>query len=204
MLSDWTGRKPMVVVACCLMSASMVGLGFATTASQVIIMGLIGGLGNGCYQAVDLALAVDTIPDLEESARYLGIWGVGAFVGVCLGPVIGSGSASIGHHRSGRRPSGAAADRWLRPVAADRRASTGRGGAAAGFDDAAAAPRIGVDRSRRRPRADAGAPLLYVFGQIEAPPPPANGQLGYIALFAYGSLAMFLSAAVLIHKVRVR
>ena len=50
----------------------------------------MGGFGNGCYQAVDLALAVDTLPDAAEAARYLGVWGVGAFVGVCLGPLFGA------------------------------------------------------------------------------------------------------------------
>jgi len=124
------------VFACVFMSASMVGLGFASRASAIVFFGLVGGFGNGCYQAVDLALAVDTLPDAAEAARYLGVWGVGAFVGVCLGPLF-------------------------------------------------------------------GAPLLYAFGQVGAPEPPANGQLGYLALFTYGSLAIFASALVLVKKVRL-
>ncbi|KAH8092882.1 hypothetical protein JL720_5049 [Aureococcus anophagefferens] len=74
-------------------------------------------------------------PDAAESARFMGVWGVGAFVGVCLGPLV-------------------------------------------------------------------GAPLLYVFGRIGDPPPPANGAFGYLALFLYGSLAIFASAAVLLRYVR--
>ena len=89
-ISDRTGRKPVVVFACVLMSLSMIALGFATRASAVVFWGLVGGFGNGAYQAVDLALAVDTLPNQEESARFMGVWGVGAFVGVCLGPVIGA------------------------------------------------------------------------------------------------------------------
>ena len=134
-LSDRTGRKPVVVFACVLMSLSMVGLAVSTAPSAVVAWGLVGGFGNGSYQAVDLALAVDTLPDAAESARFMGVWGVGAFVGVCLGPLV-------------------------------------------------------------------GAPLLYVFGRIGDPPPPANGALGYLALFLYGSLAIFASAAVLLRYVR--
>ena len=47
-----------------------------------------------------------------------------------------------------------------------------------------------------------GAPLLYVFGQVGDPEPPANGQLGYLALFLYGSLSIFASAAVLLRYVK--
>lgn len=89
-ISDRTGRKPVVVFACVMMSMSMIALGFSTRASAVVFWGLVGGFGNGAYQAVDLALAVDTLPNAEESARFMGVWGVGAFVGVCLGPVIGA------------------------------------------------------------------------------------------------------------------
>ena len=48
--------------------------------------------------------------------------------------------------------------------------------------------------------ADCG--LLYVVGQVGGAAPPANGQLGYLALFTYGSLAIFASALVLVRRVR--
>lgn len=109
-LSDRFGRKPVVVFACFLMSMAMIGLGSTrATPMNILAWSLVGknidtlslslrgltqlptgGLGNGAYQAVDLALAVDTLPDPVESARYMGVWGVGAFVGVCFGPVIGT------------------------------------------------------------------------------------------------------------------
>ena len=41
-----------------------------------------------------------------------------------------------------------------------------------------------------------------VFGQVGDPEPPANGQLGYLALFLYGSLSIFASAAVLLRYVK--
>jgi len=133
-LSDKLGRKPVVVFSCGCMGMAMLGLGFSSTATSMLAYGLLGGLGNGAYQAVDLALAVDTLPDHAESARFMGIWGVGAFVGVCLGPLI-------------------------------------------------------------------GGPLLYTFGQIGNPTPPRNSQPGYVALFLFGAVMLYASAAVLIRYV---
>ncbi|KAJ8610496.1 hypothetical protein CTAYLR_007779 [Chrysophaeum taylorii] len=135
-LSDKLGRKPVVVFACVLMSVAMLGLGATpATPQHVLAWGLLGGLGNGAYQAVDLALAVDTLPNASESAQYMGIWGVGAFIGICLGPTI-------------------------------------------------------------------AGPILYLFGRIGHPTPPANSGAGYFALFAYGTLNLFASAAVLVKFVK--
>merc|ERR1711966_503010 len=52
-------------------------------------VGAIFGVSNGAYQAVDLALAVDVLPNKESDARFLGVWGVGAMIGACLGPSMG-------------------------------------------------------------------------------------------------------------------
>ena len=35
--------------------------------------------------SADLALAIDTMPDPDEASRYLGLWGVSAFLGAGLG-----------------------------------------------------------------------------------------------------------------------
>ncbi|CAJ1348718.1 unnamed protein product [Effrenium voratum] len=43
------------------------------------------GFGKGCYMSADLALAIDTMPDPDEASRYLGLWGVSAFLGAGLG-----------------------------------------------------------------------------------------------------------------------
>eukprot|EP00756_Hemistasia_phaeocysticola_P058199 Hpha_TRINITY_DN34825_c0_g1::TRINITY_DN34825_c0_g1_i1::g.167857::m.167857 len=46
------------------------------------------GVGNGCYLSVDYALALDTLPDKAAAARDLGVWGVAAFIGSAVGPMI--------------------------------------------------------------------------------------------------------------------
>ena len=49
---------------------------------------LTDGLGNGMFLSVDYALACDTLPSLESAAQGLGVWGVSAFLGSTLGPLI--------------------------------------------------------------------------------------------------------------------
>lgn len=46
------------------------------------------GVGNGVYLAVDLALAIDCLPNKEKAAQSLGIWGVSAFIGLSIGPML--------------------------------------------------------------------------------------------------------------------
>ena len=46
------------------------------------------GLGNGMFLSVDYALACDTLPSADSAAQGLGVWGVSAFLGSTLGPLI--------------------------------------------------------------------------------------------------------------------
>ena len=44
--------------------------------------------GAGMFLSVDYALACDTLPSLESAAQGLGVWGVSAFLGSTLGPLM--------------------------------------------------------------------------------------------------------------------
>jgi hypothetical protein len=53
-----------------------------------MILCIVGyGIGQGCYLSADLALTMATIPDTNEASRYMGFWGVSAFIGGGLGSV---------------------------------------------------------------------------------------------------------------------
>lgn len=45
------------------------------------------GTGQGCYLAADLALALGTMPDPNEASRYMGLWGLSAFMGGSFGSI---------------------------------------------------------------------------------------------------------------------
>ena len=102
-LSDRVGRKPLVVISCFFMIFAVIGLAASSSPDAVLLFAIIGGFGNGIYQAVDLALAVDTLPDPQQAAMYMGIWGIGAFIGASLGPAIG-GPLLIIAGRLGKHP----------------------------------------------------------------------------------------------------
>lgn len=86
-------RKPFVYLACFMLATTTFATIFARTMHHMVIVMIILGGANGIYLTMDTSLAVDTLPkDFDEqngSAQLLGIWGVAAFLGSALGPMIG-------------------------------------------------------------------------------------------------------------------
>jgi len=90
MLSDYlgNGRKIYIYVANVVMAAGSIALAFADSLTPVYILMCLIGAFEGCYLTMDYAIAMDTIPNQEEAARFMGVWGVAAFLGTALGPMI--------------------------------------------------------------------------------------------------------------------
>jgi len=83
------GRKVLIYLSSLTLAVSYCGLAFiARDMKGALLFGAIYGIGNGTYLSVDYALACDTLPSKEKAARYLGIWGVGAFIGTLFGPLL--------------------------------------------------------------------------------------------------------------------
>lgn len=88
-------RKPFVYLSCVLLASVMFSMIFSRSMDQMTVLCLISGAANGIYLTMDTSLAVDTLPDDYEdgpsggNAQLLGIWGVAAFLGSALGPMIG-------------------------------------------------------------------------------------------------------------------
>jgi len=91
MISDSsnTGRKKYIYFACAVMAIGNISFVMATAKSSVLIITCFIGAANGIYLTMDGSLAIDALPSKAEAARFLGIWGVGAFIGTALGPLIG-------------------------------------------------------------------------------------------------------------------
>ena len=85
-LSDVCGRKPLIYMACTVMASVYIGYIFVESYYAVVVLGLIYGASNGVYLAVDYALAVECLPNPEDHAKDLALWGIAAFLGACLGP----------------------------------------------------------------------------------------------------------------------
>ena len=88
-------RTPFVYAACLVLGTATLILISATTMKEMRIFCVILGAANGVYLTMETSMAVDTLPnDLVEdvdvgNAQLLGIWGVAAFLGSALGPMIG-------------------------------------------------------------------------------------------------------------------
>lgn len=91
LLSDHLGkvRKPFVYGACLILACGNIGYCFARVEREVFVIGGILGAANGVYLAMDAALALDTLPSGDEAARFMGVWGIGGFLGGAIGPAVG-------------------------------------------------------------------------------------------------------------------
>jgi len=87
-LSDQHGRKPYIYLSCAMMAGVYVIFLFAPPLTYILAIGFVYGMGQGSFLTVDYALAVDTLPNKEDAAKDLGLWGVSAFVGSSCGPVV--------------------------------------------------------------------------------------------------------------------
>jgi MFS family permease len=90
-LSDRHGRKPLVYLSGGLMalaSVIFIANGFVPSLALTFAIGALFGVGYGAYQAVDWALAIDTLPAREDAAKDMGIWHVSLVLPQVLAPAL--------------------------------------------------------------------------------------------------------------------
>jgi MFS family permease len=91
MLSDRVGRKPLIYISGLVIILVYIEFMFVSTQAAVLMGGALYGIGNGAYLSVDYALACDALPSKENAAKFLGIWGVAAFIGTMVRPSLRTG-----------------------------------------------------------------------------------------------------------------
>ena len=82
------GRKRQVVGSCIFIAIVFLVFVFFPPLKVLFALGVLYGMGNGAFLVVDYAIAIDTLPDKNQVARDLGLWGVGAFLGTAFGPML--------------------------------------------------------------------------------------------------------------------
>jgi MFS family permease len=96
-LSDRTGRrKVFVLTASIVYGLAMFVLAVASDFNGFLVGMAIGGLGFGVYVAVDLALAVDVLPDKDNAAKDLGVFNIAGALPFSVAPGVAPAILAIG------------------------------------------------------------------------------------------------------------
>lgn len=88
-LSDRVDRRVIVAISGVPMTLAALGFGLAPQANLIFLYAALFGLGYGGVFSVGWALALDTIPELGDAARDLGIWGTVSNLPSVFAPAIG-------------------------------------------------------------------------------------------------------------------
>jgi MFS family permease len=96
-LSDRTGRrKVFVLTASIVYGLAMFVIAVASSFNGFLVGMAIGGLGFGVYTAVDLALAVDVLPDKDNAAKDLGVFNIAGALPFSVAPGIAPAILAVG------------------------------------------------------------------------------------------------------------
>lgn len=87
--SDRTNRATVVAWAGLPMAIAAAGFGFFPHPTVILGLAVLWGLGYGAFLSVDWALALDSIPDLANVARDLGLWGIASNLPAVAAPLVG-------------------------------------------------------------------------------------------------------------------
>lgn len=91
-LSDVIGRRKLFVLgAGCSQAISAILLSVAPSTSTALLCSVLLGLGQGCFFAVDQALATEVLPHADSRGKDLGIMNVALAVPQAMGPLVGAG-----------------------------------------------------------------------------------------------------------------
>ncbi|MGC8489180.1 MAG: MFS transporter, partial [Clostridia bacterium] len=87
--SDRRDRALVVAWAGVPMAVAVTGFGLWPNPHLIFALAILWGLGYGAFLSVDWALALDSIPDLANVARDLGIWGIASNLPAVAAPLLG-------------------------------------------------------------------------------------------------------------------
>jgi MFS family permease len=105
-VSDKLDRRLTVFLSGLPMTAAALGFALVPDVRAVFVYALLFGLGYGGVFAVGWALALDSVPELGDVARDLGIWGTLSNLPMVFAPAIGAAIITGGANVS-------AGYRWL-------------------------------------------------------------------------------------------
>lgn len=95
-LSDMLGRRRIFVLASGSAQAfAAIILAVSPTTASAIVGAVLLGLGQGCFFAVDQALATQVLPSAESRGKDVGIMNIALAVPQSFGPLVGAGAVML-------------------------------------------------------------------------------------------------------------
>ncbi|MDQ6825453.1 MAG: MFS transporter [Candidatus Eremiobacteraeota bacterium] len=88
-VSDRVERKYMVALAGVPMTLAILGFAISPSTRWIPELALLFGLGYGAFVSTGWALAIDSVPQLRDVARDLGIWGIASGLPGIIAPLFG-------------------------------------------------------------------------------------------------------------------
>ena len=79
---------PNILTAAIVYGLAMFWIAVASEFSGFLVGMAIGGLGFGMYMAVDLALVADVLPNVDDTAKDLGVFNIAAALPFSIAPAI--------------------------------------------------------------------------------------------------------------------
>lgn len=73
-ISDRIGRKKVVYYANAMIAITALGFIFCRSEPQVLLVGMLFGLGYGAYVSVDWALGTEVLPSKDNAAKEMAVW----------------------------------------------------------------------------------------------------------------------------------
>ncbi len=96
-ISDYMGHKKVVYIANTIIAVMASTLIFTRTLEQVLLVGLIFGIGYGAYISVDWALGTNVLPTRTNAAKEMAVWHIAMTLPQTLGgPIAGLLLAAFG------------------------------------------------------------------------------------------------------------
>lgn len=96
-ISDYMGHKKVVYIANTIIAVMASTLIFTRTVEQVLLVGLIFGIGYGAYISVDWALGTNVLPTRTNAAKEMAVWHIAMTLPQTLGgPIAGLLLAAFG------------------------------------------------------------------------------------------------------------
>lgn len=89
-------RKLFLYIAAALIASGMVTAALAPNLAVYAVGGVLLAAGSGAFNAVDLAMASDVLPDAEAGGKWMGIYQVSGTLATAIGPVLAPLMLAIG------------------------------------------------------------------------------------------------------------